>query len=106
MLLRTLFGEDAADSERLLDLRNVRQAGVFERIVCPGDAGGRGALLQPPIGPTFRPCQGLHPSQVEERELIDQGVLALPYTAPKGHTAARAPVTSRQIFSAKKPWIK
>jgi hypothetical protein len=32
MLPRTLFGEDAADSERLLDLRDVRQAGVFERI--------------------------------------------------------------------------
>jgi hypothetical protein len=32
MLPRTLFGEDAADSERLLDLRDVRQASVFERI--------------------------------------------------------------------------
>src|SRR5580658_3908051 len=87
MLPRTLFGEDAADPERLLDLCDVRQTGVFERIACPRDASGGGALLQPPRGPTFRPCQGLHPSQVEERELIDQAVLALPYSAPKGHAA-------------------
>src|SRR5258708_37453375 len=91
MLPRTLFGEDAADSERLLDLHNVRQAGVFERIACPGDAGGGGALLQPPRGSTFRTCQGLHPAQVEERELIDQAVLALPYTASEGHAAQNEP---------------
>src|ERR1700692_2551357 len=91
MLPRTLFGEDAADSERLLDLPDVRQAGVFERIACPGDASGGGALLQPPRGPTFRPCQGLRPAQVEERELVDQAVLALPYTAPKGHAAQNEP---------------
>src|SRR5713226_4597560 len=87
MLPRTLFSEYAADSERLLDLRDVRQAGVFERITCPGDASRGGALLQPPGGATFRPRQRLHPAQVEERELIDQAVLALPYTASKGHAA-------------------
>src|SRR5258708_13478315 len=92
MLPRTLFGEDAADSERLLDLHNVRQAGVFERIACPGDAGGGGALLQPPRGATFRTCQGLHPAPVEKRELLHQAVLALPYTACEGHAAQDEPV--------------
>src|ERR1700722_11530467 len=91
MLPRTLLSKDAADSERLLDLCDVRQASVFERIACPRDASGGGALLQPPRRPTFHPSQGLHPSQVEERELIDQAVLALPYTAPKGHAAQNEP---------------
>lgn len=89
MLPRTLFGEDAADPERLLDLCDVRQNRCFRThsLLTRCQRGRCAAATTKRAWPTFRPCQRLHPSQVEERELIDQAVLALPYTAPKGHAA-------------------
>lgn len=68
---RLMTGLDTCDAERGLDLREVAEAEILKGIATPRTPGGSASLLRPD---RFARLRGGHPTEVKERELVEQSV--------------------------------